>query len=79
VIATFRKPIKSPSYTELCYTAKGIDLSKVSLPEHIKVMEAEEKTEKRPPVLARLREPLPKKERSLDRKEKSRYKDDPSR
>ena len=33
VIATFRKPIRSTAYTELCYVAKGIDLTKASLPE----------------------------------------------
>ena len=33
IIATFRKPKKSPQYTELCYVAKGVEEGQLIIPE----------------------------------------------
>ena len=81
IIAIFRKPIRSPTYAELCYTAKGLDLSKVSLPEfvHMPLTEDNAISEKRTSVLARLREPLPERECKVDLPHKLRQKGDRNR
>ena len=35
ILAIYRKQVREPSYTELCYTAKGISISDVTMPEGI--------------------------------------------
>ena len=62
VLAVFKKEMKEPVYSELCYHAKGINLSRIPLPKTVQLATADSSMEpesKRPSVLARLQEPLP--------------------
>ena len=77
VLAVFKKGMKEPFYAELCYHAKGIDLSKVTLPKSVQLTATDSNMEpesKNPSVLARLQEPLPMstEEPSLPSKNKHR-------